>query len=112
MSDSRGSDFAWDRAAGWYDDRTGRHQLRYWDGATWTDHVADSGVQSVEVLDWDDPMPPYERRQRGRDITAYGDSGRAAAVFGPVTMSLAGLRVRNVVGEHYHQAELSAAAGG
>lgn len=26
--------------AGWLPDPTGEHDLRYWDGATWTDHVA------------------------------------------------------------------------
>lgn len=27
--------------AGWYPDQSGRHQYRYWDGATWTGHVRD-----------------------------------------------------------------------
>ncbi len=27
--------------AGWNPDPTGRHELRYWDGSTWTDHVSD-----------------------------------------------------------------------
>jgi len=39
-------------AAEWYADPMGRHQYRYWDGATWTEHVADDGVQS------DDPLTP------------------------------------------------------
>jgi hypothetical protein len=30
-------------AAGWYPDPLGRHQHRYFDGARWTSHVADSG---------------------------------------------------------------------
>jgi hypothetical protein len=37
-------------AAEWYADPLGRHQLRYWDGASWTSHVADDGVQSVDPL--------------------------------------------------------------
>jgi hypothetical protein len=40
------------RAAGWHPDPLGRHQLRFWDGAYWSDHVADRGVVSV------DPMTP------------------------------------------------------
>jgi len=32
-------------APGWYPDPSGRHQIRYWDGVAWTDHVADNGVQ-------------------------------------------------------------------
>lgn len=30
--------------AEWFDDPMGRHQHRYWNGNTWTDHVADGGV--------------------------------------------------------------------
>src|SRR5439155_281953 len=37
--------------AGWYADPTGRHQHRYWDGAAWTDHVADDGVRSIDALE-------------------------------------------------------------
>ena len=37
--------------ADWYGDPTGRHQYRYWDGAGWTDHVADDGKASVDQLD-------------------------------------------------------------
>ncbi|MCU1579200.1 MAG: hypothetical protein JWP19_1404 [Rhodoglobus sp.] len=35
----------------WNPDPTGRHEHRYWDGARWTEHVADNGVAAV------DPMP-------------------------------------------------------
>jgi hypothetical protein len=34
--------------AAWYPDPTGRHQQRYWDGARWTDNVADGGQQAVD----------------------------------------------------------------
>ena len=37
-------------AAAWHPDPTGRHELRYWDGSQWTDHVSDSGVQSTSPL--------------------------------------------------------------
>jgi uncharacterized protein YxjI len=36
--------------ANWYPDPTGRHQLRYWDGAAWTDHVATNGAQSNDPV--------------------------------------------------------------
>jgi len=32
----------------WAPDPTLRHELRYWDGARWTDHVSDSGVQGTD----------------------------------------------------------------
>ena len=38
------------RAAGWQVDPTGRHQVRYWDGAGWTVHVADNGITGTDPL--------------------------------------------------------------
>jgi hypothetical protein len=35
-------------AAAWYRDPSGRHELRYWDGTAWTDHVADGGQTAVD----------------------------------------------------------------
>ena len=37
--------------AAWYADPLGRHQYRYWDGASWTHHVADDGQASVDPVD-------------------------------------------------------------
>ena len=36
--------------AGWRSDPTRRHQYRYFDGVTWSDHVADYGQQSQDPL--------------------------------------------------------------
>jgi hypothetical protein len=36
---------------GWFADPSGRHELRYWDGERWTEHVSDRGTQAT------DPMP-------------------------------------------------------
>jgi len=35
-------------AAQWYPDPSGRHELRYWDGTSWWDDVADRGVASKD----------------------------------------------------------------
>jgi len=35
-------------AASWLHDPSGRHELRYWDGTAWTDHVADADVVSID----------------------------------------------------------------
>lgn len=36
--------------AGWYDDPSGRHDHRYWDGSRWTDQVANDGVTATDEL--------------------------------------------------------------
>lgn len=36
--------------AAWHADPTGRHQHRYWDGAQWTEHVANNGAQGVDPV--------------------------------------------------------------
>ena len=35
--------------AGWYADPAGRHEVRYWDGASWTFEVSDQGVRSQDA---------------------------------------------------------------
>jgi hypothetical protein len=39
----------------WKPDPTSRHELRYFNGTMWTDHVADAGVQTVD---------PYEANEQ------------------------------------------------
>ncbi len=36
--------------ANWYPDPMKRHQLRYWNGTAWTDHVSDNGVQGSDPI--------------------------------------------------------------
>jgi Protein of unknown function (DUF2510) len=36
--------------AEWYEDPTGRHELRYWNGSEWTEHVSDGGNQSADPV--------------------------------------------------------------
>ena len=35
---------------GWFADPSKRHELRYWDGETWTEHVVDRGTQAVDPM--------------------------------------------------------------
>ena len=37
-------------SAACFSDPGGRHQLRYWDGSKWTEHVSDRGVQAVDPI--------------------------------------------------------------
>lgn len=36
--------------AGWNPDPLGRHELRYWDGTQWTEHVSNAGEQSTDPV--------------------------------------------------------------
>lgn len=44
--------------AGWISDPTTKHELRYWDGSVWTEHVCDAGATAVDPLATDAPPPP------------------------------------------------------
>ncbi len=35
--------------ANWHPDPFGRHELRYWDGAQWTEHVSSHGKQAIDL---------------------------------------------------------------
>jgi hypothetical protein len=43
---------------GWHPDPFNRHQTRYWDGAGWSEHVANNGVQSLDPPG-DAPVVPH-----------------------------------------------------
>lgn len=34
----------------WYEDPTGRHQWRWWNGLRWSEHVADDGVAAEDPM--------------------------------------------------------------
>ncbi len=44
------SDTPVEAPAGWHPDPQGRHELRYWDGSKWTDHVSDAGVTAKDPV--------------------------------------------------------------
>lgn len=74
-------------AAAWHPDPTGRHELRYWDGSQWTDHVSDQGVQSVSALY---PEAAAESGQAEASQSSYGQSsyGQSDALSGSHTDAL------------------------
>ncbi len=52
---------------GWQPDPSGQHELRYWDGSRWTEHVVDRGVQSVSPLPEAAPvLPPQGQVPQGQ----------------------------------------------
>jgi uncharacterized protein YxjI len=58
--------------ANWYPDPKGRHQLRYWDGSNWTDHVSTNGTTGT------DPLEPrgLDRLDRAMTVGNEGDAAR------------------------------------
>ncbi len=61
---------------GWFPDPLHRHEHRYWDGNTWTEHVATGGVRSVDPVQ-STPVP-----------AAAAQTGAAAAVPTPTADAL------------------------
>jgi len=57
--------------ANWYPDPTGRHELRYWDGSIWTDHVSNRGITGT------DPVAPVLDRIDG--ALTVGDESRTVS---------------------------------
>jgi uncharacterized protein YxjI len=53
--------------AGWYPDPTSRHELRYYDGTAWTDHVSDRGVTATD--------PVHDRLDRVEAALTVGNEG-------------------------------------
>ena len=62
-----------DSPAAWHPDPMARHQLRYWDGKVWTDHVSDNGVQGT------DPLQPRGLDKLEAALTV-GNEGDAAKI--------------------------------
>jgi len=60
--------------ANWYPDPVNRHQLRYWDGANWTEHVSDNGVAAI------DPLQPkgLDRLDSALTVGNEGDPNKIA----------------------------------
>jgi Protein of unknown function (DUF2510) len=76
-------------APGWHPDPTSRHQYRYWDGARWTDDVADGGVASTDTLHEasagaTDPNPTAsDATQRVDPTRQYPVAGQQDPTSGP-----------------------------
>ena len=69
-------------AAQWLPDPTGKHELRYWTGDSWTEHVADDGVQATDPLPGDglptpaEPVPEHVPTGGGHGQGGRGADGR------------------------------------
>ena len=68
--------------ASWHPDPYGRHELRYWDGTQWTDHVSSHGKQSTDPAVGAGHVPTVNRATEKvlRDVDIAG--GGTGAVGG------------------------------
>lgn len=58
----------------WHPDPYGRHQLRYWNGDSWTDHVADGGQTSTDPVSAA-PSTSADAERVARDYLAVAPPG-------------------------------------
>lgn len=84
-----------DNPAAWHPDPTGRHQLRYWDGQDWTEHVSDDGVQAIDAdltkksrldkiddaLSFGNRIDPVKIQQQVGDISAANIGSGGGTLF-------------------------------
>ena len=76
-------------AHNWYPDPMGRHEYRYWDGTTWTEHVSSHGRQSVDPVQ-SAPAKTVAGQQDVSKVQAQVDKHRrSAAKRGAPTDSIA-----------------------
>ena len=88
---------------GWYDDPTGRHQQRYFDGSGWTEHVATGGTAGVDPVSGgphaEPPIPAVEPQRSTGPPTAVPTNdwttppaGAAAGPTAPNAVGTSGAR--------------------
>ena len=65
--------------AGWYADPLGRHQLRYYDGRQWTEHVSSNGQTMIDPPVGQGHVPTVDRAPEKvqRDVQRAGHAGVA-----------------------------------
>jgi len=84
-----------DNPAAWHPDPTGRHQLRYWDGQDWTEHVSDHGIPAIDAdltkkstldkiddaLSFGNRIDPAKIQQQVGDISAANTGTGGGTLF-------------------------------
>ena len=59
--------------ANWHPDPMGRHQLRYWDGNAWTDHISNNGVTGHDPLNTGTGSGAIDSIEKGLTVGDEGD---------------------------------------
>lgn len=73
-----------DSPANWYADPTGRHELRYFDGARWTNHVSDKGITGTDPLDGP-PTPAPGAFDKVDSVLTLGNEGKPETLHKQLT---------------------------
>jgi uncharacterized protein YxjI len=68
--------------ANWYPDPVGRHELRYYDGTEWTDHVSSGGRQGLDPIAAPAPSVPATPTGKVQQQVAKAGVAAGAAVGG------------------------------
>jgi uncharacterized protein (AIM24 family) len=92
--------------ADWHPDPTGRHELRYFDGSQWTEHVVDAGVQSTSPMDAAAPaaqaapvqQQPAQQAQPVQQAQPAGQQGFGSDTFAGISGDLIDGRFSEVAG--------------
>ena len=73
----------------WLPDPSGHHELRWWDGSQWTEHVSDAGETSLDPdgAQGNPPPPPRATTQRSGRATASLVLGIVGVLVFPVVCS-------------------------
>jgi hypothetical protein len=107
---------------GWYADPRGRHELRWFDGEQWTDHVADAGVQTTDdpgsapqrqaaPVVPPAPAPPRQPTPQRRGLSGCAIAaivGGAIAVVGLILVIVLAVVVGNEANKALHRNETAA----
>jgi uncharacterized protein YxjI len=74
------------RSPDWYPDPYGRHEMRYFDGSQWTEHVASHGRQSTDPPGGQINVPTVSRKTEKvqRDVAKAGAQGAARSGGGTI----------------------------
>jgi hypothetical protein len=65
--------------ADWYPDPSGRHEVRYWDGGAWTEHVSDRGAPGRDPVDGGGPSQTLQSDRIARATGGSTDGERSGS---------------------------------
>lgn len=86
--------------AGWQPDPMGRHEFRYWDGASWTEHVASGGEQGIDPLGTAEPDSESPGAGLGIDELLERDVPRFGARRYALSLQEEARRLADIVRRH------------